>query len=36
MVLTVGFIATLKNTSHLPVYAGLLLLAQNGKSFQSA
>lgn len=36
MVLTVGSIATLKITSHLTVYGGRLLLAQNGKFFQSA
>jgi hypothetical protein len=36
MVWTVGSTAILKNTGHLTVYDGLLLLAQNGKSFQFA
>jgi len=35
MVLTVGSLAILKNTNHLTVYGGRLLLAQNGKFLQS-
>jgi len=36
MVSTVGSTAILKNTSHLTLYGGRLLLSQNGKFFQAA